>query len=133
MKRFNPRLRPLYISQNYKNEEFSFTKGDFMGTFAYWVVLQSPYDAPDITDALRAFDSHLAVCGVDRDIPKKFTYQELEKIISAEAFSGLPDIALLGEPRISSGEGYENRHSEPHPNYSAIGLSALARNVFLCY
>ena len=53
------KLTNLDISTHYKDREYWFMRSDFMGAFAYWVVAQSPYDAPYFTQALKAFEKYV--------------------------------------------------------------------------
>lgn len=117
------------ISENHREDEYWFMRGDFLGAFAYWVVKQSPYDTPDITPALQAFGVYVSTMVADGK-PEEFTYDELSDFISEVAFESIPEIEILNRPRISSGPGYENRHNNPHPDYDFIDLGALAGNVF---
>ena len=123
------KLTNLDISQNYRDGEYWFMRSDFMGAFACWVVKQSPYAAPDISSPLSAFCGYLGFIFPD-NLPKKFTYDELAKIIHEDTFGAIPGIMALNKPKVSTGNGYNNRHSEPHPDYDFIDLSALARNIF---
>lgn len=127
-KRFD-KLTNLDISTHYSNRECYFMRSDFLGAFAYWVVSQSPYDTPDITSALSAFRGYLAFVFPD-DSPRRFTYEELQKVINEDVFEEIPAIEILNHPKISEGAGYNNRHNKPHPDYDFIDLGALARNIF---
>ena len=123
------KLTNLDISTHYKDREYWFMRSDFMGAFAYWVVAQSPYDAPYFTQALKAFEKYIAN-HIEDGIPKQFTYNELSEFINEDIFETIPEINLLNRPLISSGQAYDNRYNEPHPNFDFIDLGALARNVF---
>lgn len=104
-------------------------RSDFLGAFAYWVVSQSPYDTPDILSPLQAFGAYVSERVAD-GLPKKFTYDELSDFISEKVFESIPEIEALNHPKVSSGAGYENRHTKMHPDYDFIDLGALARNMF---
>ena len=123
------RLTNLDISTHYRDREYCFMRSDFLGAFAYWVVAQSPYDTPDISDALNAFSEY--VCRkIDNGMPEKFTYDELNEFLSDDIFESIPEIEKLNHPNISEGAGYNNSHNKPHPDYDFIDLGALSRNIF---
>lgn len=119
------------IHEKFRLSEFYFMRSDFMGAFAYWVVAQSPYEAPDITKPLMAFSEYIST-EIDRTIPTKLTYQALAKIIHEDIFESIPEIEKLNHPKISSGVLYTNRYSQHpmNPDFDFIDLGALARNVF---
>ena len=123
------KLTNLDISTHYRDREYWFMRSDFLGAFAHWVVAQSPYDAPDISDALKAFSKYVGK-KINDGVPEKFTYDELSEFLSDDIFESIPAIEKLNHPKISEGVGYNNRHNEPHPDYDFIDLGALARNVF---
>lgn len=123
------RLTNLYISQEYSGEIIYMMRKGFTGQFARWVVEQSPYPCPDITAALVAFDAYvLEVMGGEEC--KKFTYDELNDIITEAAFERIPAILELNVAKVTTGAGYANRHNISHPDYDFIDLGALARNIF---
>jgi len=125
------KLTNLDISTNYRDNKFYFMKSDFMGAFAYWVVVQSPYDVPDIRSPLTAFSNYIdEKYPTLYKIPELFSYDDLKNFINADIFESIPEIKILNKPKISSGKGYENRYNKPSPDYDFIGLSALAGNVF---
>ena len=113
----------------HRDGEYWFMRSDFLGAFAYWVVAQSPYDTPDILSPLQAFGAYVSERVAD-GMPKKFTYDELSDFISDKVFESIPEIEALNHSKVSSGPGYENRHTKMHPDYDFIDLGALARNVF---
>ena len=125
------RLTNLDISTYYRNEEFYIMKDSFTGAFAYWLVSQSPYDAPDITLPLTAFNDYIdsKFPRIDK-IPEKFTFDNLQSIINTDVFESIPEIEQLNHCKIGSCEGFENRYERPHPDYDFIDLGALSRNVF---
>ena len=123
------KLTNLDISTHYRDREYWLMKSDFMGAFAYWVVVQSPYPCPDISSPLSAFYGYLAF-RFRKNLPVQFTYDELNGFINEEAFASMPAIMALNVPKISSGEGYDNRHAVFSPDYDFIDLGALASNVF---
>jgi hypothetical protein len=124
------KLTNLDISEQYRNIEMYMMRKDFTGQFARWVVEQSPYAVPDIGPALSEFDAYIMLEVMGGEEVKKFTYDELNKIISEETFESLPYVLALNTAKVTSGPGYANRHNTPHPDYDFIDLSALARNIF---
>ena len=125
--------RDIRSKYKYNNSEFWLMQSDFMGAFAYWVTVQSPYDVPpwpEYIEAVEAFHAYITFYLPDNDLPVRFTYVQLEEIINAAAFEEISAIKKLNQPRVSEGPGYENRHNEPHPDYEFIDLNTLARNVF---
>lgn len=125
------KLTNLDISIHYRDKEYWLTRSYFMGAFAYWVVVQSPYDTPDIKDALEAFSLYVGK-RIGKDMPKKFTYETLLEFINEDVFEGIPEIGKLNHPKIDTGAKYVfvSRDSKPHPDYDFIDTGALARNVF---
>ena len=124
------RLTNLDITTNYKDKEFWFMRSDFLGAFAYWAVAQSPYDTPDITPALKAFNDYIS--GKIQSNPVKFTYSELQEFINEKVFESIPEIEKLNHPKIDVGQkiNFCDRYSQPKPDYDFIDLGALARNIF---
>ena len=108
------KLTNLDISTFYRNKEYWFVRNDFLGAFAYWVVYQSPYDAPDITEALTAFEEYVAR-KIYKGIPKQFTYNELSEFINEDVLESIPAIEKLN-------------HAKKGNDF--ISLGALARNIF---
>ena len=117
------------ISIHYANKEWYLMKSDFLGAFAYWVVAQSPYDAPNIEKPLKAFNKYITQ-KVKDGIPQRFTFKELHEFINGDIFETIPEIEQLNHPKISTGEEYNNRHDNPHPDFDFIDLGALATNIF---
>ncbi len=117
------------ISENYRDVEMYLMRKDFTGQFANWVVQQSPYACPDITAALVAFDAYVLEVMAGEEV-KKFTYDELNDIITEAAFERIPAVLALNVAKVTSGAGYRNRHNRPQPDYDFIDLGALARNIF---
>jgi len=101
----------------------------FTGPFASWVVQQSPYEVPDITEALRGFNDYVTEL-LDGEIVKRFTYDELNVAITEEAFEKIPAVLALNVAKIGSGPVYVSRFTQPNPDCDFIDLGALARNVF---
>lgn len=123
------KLTNLDISQNHRDREYWFMRGDFLGAFAYWVVAQSPYDTPDITKALTAFGEYVAK-RIKKGIPEKFSYIDLKLFINEQVFESIPEIEKLNHAKISAGPIYEDRYTNPHPDCDYIDINALAKNVF---
>lgn len=124
------KLTNLSISTHYKDREFWFMRSDCLGAFAYWVVAQSPYDAPDITPALEAFSGYVGG-KIANDIPVKFTYSELKDFINEDVFESIPEIEKLNHRKNGrDGMGFCSRYDKPAPDDDFIDLGALARNVF---
>ena len=123
------RLTNADISDNYCNVSMWLMRKDFTGQFANWVVQQSPYEVPDIHDALLAYANYVSLAFGDESC-KEFSYDELAAIVDADEFEKIPEILALNVPKVSSGSGYAKRHVVMHPDYDFIDLVALARNVF---
>lgn len=123
----------LFISKTYNKSSFCFIKSDFLSAFSYWVVLQSPYDTPDINDALKAFNDYISEkVFMDGDVPVKLSYEDLNNIINSKVFESIPEIEILNHAKIPvKGDFlFVDRYSEIKPDYDFIDLGALARNIF---
>jgi len=125
------KLTNLDISTNYRDKEYWFMRSNFLGAFAYWAVAQSPYDAPDITPALKAFSEYIGN-RIKENIPEKFTYEQLQEFINEKIFEGIPEIEKLNHPKIDIGQtiNFCGRDFKPKADYDFVDLSALARNIF---
>ena len=125
------RLTNLDISTNYRDNKFWLMRSDFLGAFAYWAVVQSPYDSPEITPALQAFSAYVGN-RIKENVPEQFTYTELQEFINEKVFESIPEIEKLNHPKIDVGQtiNFCNRYSKPKPDYDFIDLGALARNIF---
>jgi len=117
------------ISEQYRGEKVHMMRKGFTGPFASWVVQQSPYEVPDITAALTGFNNYVTEL-MAGEIVKAFDYEELNLLISEEAFEKIPAVMALNVAKVTTGPGYANRHRISHPDYDFIDLGALARNVF---
>lgn len=128
------RLTNLDIATHYSDVRIYMSRKDFLGPFANWVVRQSPYAiCPGLLAALVAFDAYvLEQMGGKEGIEefKEFSYDELNSIVSDEAFEKIPAVLALNVAKIGSGPGWQSRYEKPHPDYDFIDLGALARNVF---
>jgi len=124
-------LTNLDISTHYRDTDFYFSKSDFLGAFTYWVVVQSPYDTPDIEDALNAFNMYISVFIFKEDDIVNMKFNKLTKLISGEVFETLPQIEKLNHPKIDTGNDFlfVDRYSNTVPDYDFIDLGALARNI----
>lgn len=124
------KLTNLDISTHYQDREYWFMRSDFLGAFSYWVVSQSPYDAPDISKALTAFSEYIGK-NIKDDAGKKFTYDELSSLISEDVFESIPEIEILNHRKNGrDGMGFCSRFDQPSPDDDFIDLSALSRNIF---
>lgn len=130
MARFD-RLTNLDIATHYQDREYYFMRSDFLGAFSYWAVAQSPYDTPDITDALKAFGTYVAK-KIKDGIPERFTYNKLAEFISKDVFESIPAIEKLNHAKIEK-YGFiasSSRFHKTKPDYDYIDLGALAKNIF---
>jgi len=120
------------ISQQYSGTEFYLTKSELLGTFAGWVVQHSPYDTPNITKVLKAWDKFLSMKFDTSDKVAKFTYNELSDYISSDTFEAIPEIEKLNNPKIKSGLMFSScsRYHKTKADYDFIDLGALSRNIF---
>ena len=125
------KLTNLDISTHYRDREYWFMRSDFMGAFAYWAVSQSPYDSPDIDNALKAFSSHVNEF-IDDDTLKKFSYDDVFLLVNEDIFERIPEIEILNHRKNGrEGMGFCSRYDKPSPDDDFIDLNALARNI--CY
>lgn len=124
------KLTNLDIATHYRDKEFYFMRSDFLGAFACWVIRQSPYDAPDITDSMKAFEKYI-LAYFQKDIPMSFTYDSLHEFINEKVFENIPEIEKLNHAEIEI-KGFiasSSRYHETKPEYDYIDLCALARNI----
>jgi len=128
------KLTNLDISTNFRDVDYYFMKSDFMASFAYWVVYQSPYAAPNITMPLRAWEKYVDVflTPMGDDIPHKFNYDDLQNKISEKVLESIPEIEALNHSKNNKRSGivFVTRYSKPNPDDDFIDLGALARNIF---
>jgi len=125
------RLTNLDISTHHKNTGFCFAKSDFLGAFGYWVIFQSPYSVPSITEALIAFNKYIEVFIFKGEEIVKVTQKELQDLISKDVFATIPEIEILNHPKIDSGLLITScsRYHTMKPDYDFIDLGALAHNI----
>ncbi len=125
------KLTNLDIRTHHKDTNFYLMKSDFLGAFAYWATSQSPYDVPDITEALNAFDKYISVFIFKGSEVISLTYDKLNALISESVFETLPQIEKLNHPKIDTGSDhmFVSRYHSIKPDYDFIDLGALARNI----
>lgn len=101
------------IIENYSDIELYLMLNDFKGAFAYWIVVQTNNTEFDFKVPLDAFVNYLKLNYFNNsDGVLKFTYDELDRLISSELFCNIPEIMALNQID------------------DFIDLGALARNVF---
>lgn len=102
------------ISENCRNTVFYLMLSDFRGAMAYWLIAQESKIDIDINEPLNGFTKYLKLKYFtgEHDVIK-FTYNELELLISEDVFDKIPELIKLNKMR---------------PNFYDLG--ALARNVF---
>ena len=121
------------ISEQYRNTEFYLMKSELLGTLASWIIQQSPYDTPDITKAIKAYDKFLRVKFNTDEKVIVFTYNELSKYISEDVFESIPEIEVFNHSKKDAGEGFiasSSRFHKTKADYDYVDLGALSRNVF---
>ena len=132
------RLTNNDISIQHKDRPYWIMRSDILSAFAYWVVKQSPYHTPDISAALIAFNKYLDkafkypedTTSPHNEMPREFSYEELNALIHEDVFEKIQEIEILNHPKISEGEEYNNRHNVYGADFDFIDLGALARNIF---
>jgi len=105
-------------------------QSDFLGAFAYWIVTQSPYPTPDITEPLKAFHKYITTIVKDGDVLEA-NQDRIWEIINEKIFESIPEIEKLNHAKIEQ-KGFiasSSRSHKPKPDYDYIDLSALARNI----
>jgi len=103
------------ISDFYRDHRFVLLPGDFTGAFQYWVTSQgrSIEDKDLLLKAGLSFNTHIVKPMFDNlDVPERFSYDDLEKIINEQHFKGITDIMAVNQTE-----------------KDFIDLGALARNV----
>ena len=128
----NHKLTNKDIREQYSNTEFYLMKSELLGTFASWLIQQSPYDTPNITKAVKAYDKFLSVKFDTEDKVIKFTYNELSKYISSDVFENIAEIEKFNNPKIDKGQTFatSSRYHKTKADYDFVDLGALARNIF---
>ena len=128
----NKKLTNLDISENYRDRDYYIHKKTILGKFAEWVVRQSPYDTPDITKPLQAFNTYVtAERFTSCTQVERFTYDELYTFINEDVFEQIPEIEALNNRKNGrDGIGLCSKHGQPDPDDDFIDLGALARNIF---
>ena len=125
------KLTNLDIATHYKDWEGYLMQSDFMGAFAYWIVSQSPYLAPEIDAALKAFGRYVSSAIAENDV-KRFTYSELQDFINEDVLAAIPEIEIFNHAKIER-KGFvasSSRFHKTKPDYDYIDLGALAHNIF---
>ena len=128
----NHKLTNLDISQQYNVETFYMMKSELLGTLACWLVQQSPYDAPDITEALEGYNKFLSIKFNKEDTVIPFSYKELSDYISDDVFESIPEIEKFNNPKIDNGQQFAtcSRVHKTKADYDFVDLGALSRNMF---
>jgi len=123
------KLTNLDISTHYNEREYWLMRSDFIGAFAYWIVSQSPYDAPKIDNALSSFSEY--ICGIiEDDTPKLFKCSEIESLVTEDILESIPEIEAFNHRKNGrGGTGFCSRYDKPDPDDDFIDLGALARNI----
>lgn len=102
------------ISEKHSDAIFYLMLSDFRGAMAYWLIKQEPKIDLDIKRPLDAFTKYLRQkYFVEQDDVVKFTYDQLENLITEDLFIAIPELMEL---------------NEMEPDFYDLG--ALARNVF---
>jgi len=123
------RLTNLDINTHYRDKKFYLMQSDFMGAFAYWVTVQSPYATLDITQSLRAFHKYVE-SKISKDIPVQFSFQELKEFINEEALKNIPEVEKLNHRKNGKeGNSFCSRYDIPEPDDDFIDLMALGNNI----
>ncbi len=124
------KLHNIDIAEKHKETEFLLMQSDFMGAFAYWVVVQSPYPTPDIGEPLKGFYRYISGKVADGEV-KKMTQKEIWEVLSDEVFESIPEVEKLNHAKIER-EGFiasSSRYHKTKLDYDYIDLGALARNI----
>jgi hypothetical protein len=126
------RLTNRDISEQYNKAEFYLMKKGILGMFASWLVQQSSYDTPDITEAVKAYNDFLSIKFNEEEKVVKFTYKELSEYISSDVFGSIPEIEKFNNPKIDNGQTFStcSRLHKPKADYDFVSLEALSRNIF---
>lgn len=101
------------IMSQYRTDEFYLMPSDFLGAFSYWVTTQLPEsNAIAITrPAIDSWNTYARNLFDNPAIPQKFTFSELNELITEDVMWKMPNIMKLNELD------------------DFIDLGALARNV----
>ena len=130
--KMNHKLTNRDIKEQYSNAEFYLMKPELLGTFASWLIQQSPYDTPNITKAVKAYNKFLLFKFDTEDKVMKFTYEQLSKYISSDVFESIPGIEKFNNPKIDNGQQVAtcSRFHKTKADYDFVDLGALSRNIF---
>jgi len=121
------------IKEQYSDAEFYLMKNDFLGTFANWLIRQSPYDTPNITKAIEAYNKFLSKKFDKEEKVIKFTFKKLNKYVSEDVFESIPEIEIFNHSKKDAGQGFIASSSGFHytkADYDFVDLGALSRNIF---
>lgn len=127
------KLTNLDIDTNYCNEKFLISKKDILSALAYCIVRQSPYNNPEVSSALGAFDQRLSdYYFIEEDSFREFSYDELSNLINEHVFESIPEIRVFNDAKIKTDAPFMcvDRYTSIKPDYDFIDLTALANNVF---
>lgn len=100
------KLHNTDISEKHQDTTFNLMQSDFMGAFAYWVVVQSPYPTPDITEPLKGFYRYISEKIAENDV-KQMKQSDIWDIINEDVFESIPEIEKLNHAKIEQ-EGFIN-------------------------
>ena len=129
----NHKLTNRDIAEQYNDNSFFLMKGEFLGMFAKWILRQSPYDTPDITKAIIAYNSFLSEKFDKEDKVVTFTYKELSDYVSEDVFENIQEIEIFNHSKKDAGDGFiasSSRYHKTKSDYDFIDLCALSRNIF---
>jgi len=127
------KLTNLDIDTNYSNNKFLISKKDILSALAYCIVNQSPYNNPEVSSALGAFDKRLSdYYFMEEDSFREFSYDELRNLINEQVFESIPEIRVFNDAKIKTDAPFLfiDRYTTINPDYDFIDLTALAHNVF---
>ncbi len=114
------------------NDTIWVMKNELMGAFAHCVVIQSPYDVPDIREPLEAFNKYLLEKIENVKLPVNFSKEEFDELINEDVFKNIPEIDKLNKSKnqLENNKKYALRHiGDYSPDDDFIDLWALARNI----
>lgn len=121
------------IEYSNSNKKFLISKKDILSALAYWIVRQSPYNNPEVSPALGAFDQRLSdYVFMEEDSFREFSYDELRNLINEHVFASIPEIRIFNDAKIKTDAPFlcVDAYHTINPDYDFIDLTALARNVF---
>lgn len=125
------RLTNLDISTHYSDRKIYLCRSDLISAFAYWAHYQSPYDTPDLREAIKAFAEYISPHFEKIDFVE-FGWEGLRRLLEDKEFEKIEPIRKLND-RANGREGGMSictRFDKPHPDDDFIDLGALAHNIF---